>query len=441
MHITHQHIPSANTILFQIDEESFLRASKRLHTNRQCITLQERTFRIMLPKSIQSFHQVHNDVWALIVLLVVCPFIDDELHLSFSVSKELALGFETCGKRILPIDPLLKPRQSKTNALVHSVAFNGRMHAFVSAVILGPQTTLVTVDHWDSVLGERTSPYPPDVLYNALDHMENKGHRVCVVKTDVQSMFEPFGFAHPLTAVIGNILLADALGLSSVHLGCRLDDMSAFGAYRKATPYKHKPMRVVVDGDLSVPSRCVSFRDHQLHVSSHKKVLWTIPFWRSMMGVVGLKLDFPMCGVTDALLVKLLAEHQLWHEANYCLYSRPKHKCGQCLPCMYYECLHSSVTQKPVNILKIWQTFSEKYPEATTSITDIQTPCRWNMFWLELIRRKDLLPNAQNFDILSAYVEVYQKRKYMVNSMKHIVEDAHYDKVRNGLGRIMGVLS
>ena len=440
MHITHQHIPSANTIVFQIDEESFLRSPKILRTHRQCITLKERTFRIMLPQSIQSFASVHNDIWALIVFLVVCPFVEEELRLSFSVSKKLAVAFEACGKRILPIDPMLKPRTKKVSTQ-HSVAFNGRMHAFVTAVTLGPQTALVAVDHWDSVLGERTSPYPPDVLYNALDNMESKGHRVCMVKTDVQSMFEPIGFAHPLTAMIGNILLANDLGLSVVHIGCRLDDMSAYGAYRKEKPHTHKPTRVVVDGNLSTHSRCVSFRDHQLQMNFDGNSLWTVPFWRSMMGCVSLKLDFPLCGMTDALLVKLLAEHKLWHEANYCMYARPQKRCGQCLQCMYYDHLHASVTKQPVNILKIWHMFSDRFPEATTSVTDVQTPCRWNMFWLELIRRKDLLPDAQNFDIFGAYVDVYLQRIYIVNSMKHILEDVHYTKVRNGLGRMMGILS
>ena len=64
--------------------------------------------------------------------------------------------------------------------------------------------------------------------YYALDVMESKHYHVSMVKTDVESLCKPHGFAHPLTAACGNVLLADALQLHTVAVGSRLHDVRAF---------------------------------------------------------------------------------------------------------------------------------------------------------------------------------------------------------------------
>lgn len=443
MLVSHEYYEASHTVVFTIQPEDSAALVHR--TSRRCTTVQHKSFRLLLPDCIPSFADVHNDVWALLVLLVVFPFVRDELHLSFGVSRAFSLAYsDVGGKRIYPVDPALEPH--KRVGSVPSVAFNGRVHSFVTAAVLGRSARLVAIDHWDSITGERTSPYPPDVLYYALDNMEHQGHRVSLVKTDIQSLYEPYGFAHPITSVVGSLLLMDVWGLRSVHLGCRLDDLSAYGAYTREPPAKHqshtqKNTTVSVDGALSVPTRTVSFRDAHLWMNSYSPPEHTVSFWRTMLGSVGMQLEFPLCGVSDSLLVKLLVEHKLWHEANFCLYSRPRKRCGECLECMYYNSLHTSVTTHSININKIWQQFLNHYPEATTSVRDIDVPCRWNVFWLELIRRPDMTPSsAVGFDVLSAYHNVYHGRRWMVNSMKHIVSEEHYDKIRSGLSRIMSVL-
>lgn len=459
MRITHTYVEAAKTVQFCIQTDDSAPGVHR--TSRKCIRLTESSFRIMLPDCIPSFEAVHNDVWAMIVLLVVFPFVKTttELRLSFGVSKEFALNYQKLsGKTMVPVNPSLSPRvgvQTPPQKATTSIAFNGRMHSFFTAAVLGPSAHLVAVDHWDSMLGERTSPYPPDALYYALDNMESNGHRVCIVKTDVQSMYEPYGFVHPISAILGNVLLADALQLSNVHLGCRLTDIHSYGTYRVQPVLKnqmHLPKnkhiehrrRIEVDADTPLPSRCVSFRGDHLHIDPppHASPETTVAFWRSLLGGIGMHVEFPLCGVSDVLMVKLLVEHNMWVHANYCLYSRPKTRCGQCLECIYYDTLHTTVVaHSSVNIDRLWQKFADNYPEATTSLSDVGTPCRWTLFWLEMIRRRDTVPkNVRGFDVLVAYHPAYLTRRWVVNSMKHIVHDAQYDKIRKGLGRILSVL-
>ena len=455
MRVSHSYIESAKTVQFRLQPEDD--TPQVYHNSRTCKRLTEYMFRILLPDKIASFDSIHNDVWAFIVLLVVFPFVKSasELRLSFGVSKEFALQYQKWSKKkIVPVNPSLAPRSGK-DCTHTSIAFNGRMHSFFTAAVLGSSARLVAVDHWDSVLGERTSPYPPDALYYALDNMESTGHTVAMVKTDVQSLYEPYGFVHPISSILGNVLLADVLQLTSVHMGCRLTDISAFGSYR-VLPIKrnqmHRPKykhtqhhrHIEVNSDIPLPSQSVSFRNDQLYLTptSHLPSESTVDFWRSMLRCIGLHLEFPLCGVSDVLMVKLLIEHKMWAHANYCLYSRPKTRCHQCLECMYYDTLHTTIIAYPsINIDKIWQLFSDKYPEATTSLSEIDVPCRWTLFWLEMIRRKDMVPKrVKGFDVLVAYHPAYLMRKWMVNNMKHIVDNGQYDRIRNGLSRIVSVL-
>jgi hypothetical protein len=449
MHVKHHWDSAAHTVVFHI-QLSEPEQPAVYNSPRYGARLAQPSFRILLPDRIAHFDDVHPDVWGLIVLLALFPFVKTELHMSFAVSS----GFAECyraatAKDVLPVNPTLVPHTSTPAAAHASVAFNGRVHSFTTAVVLGGATRLVAMDHWDSMRGERASPYPSDALYSALDTMESQGYRVCMVKTDVQSLYEPFGFVHPLSSIIGNLLLADALQLSSVHLGCHLDDVYTLGSYtvraKKDPNANANASRIRVDRDAGTLVNQVSFKNQSLALCPSKKETrpeHTVAFWRQMLAVVDLKLDFPLCGVTDALLVRLLHEHRMWAGAHYCLYCRPQKKCGSCTECLYYDSVHNSITKgdAPPVFEKIWNRFADQYPEATAGIHDFGSPNRWHFFWLEMVRRKDMLPAGKVFDMLGAYSGVYHEKKFVVKNATHILEEAHADKVHRGLHRLLSAM-
>lgn len=412
---------------------------------RSSSTLSKGHFRILLPDKIDGFECLHPDQWALIILLVVFPFVKTELRLSFAVSSAFAVAYRHSGKDIYPVNPSLDSfMRSEHPRLRPSVAFTGRVHSFTTAAILGPSSYLVALNHWDSLVGERTSPYPEDALFYSLDHMEEKGYNVQVVKTDIQSVFEPYGFVHPLTSAIGSILLSNILGIDSVHFGCHMDELNTFGkCVVQKKSQKSKTPIYRLDTNQKQPMQLICFKNYQLHIGATNIISTeqTLSFWRTLFEVVQLCIDFPLCGVTDTMLVKLLYEHQLWSNVHYCLYSRPKRKCGMCIECFYYDSLYRSIVEHTPVFDKVWTLCIKTYPEATTSVYELNIPCRWHLFWLQHITRKDTLPNEKIFHILSEYSGEYHKQKYMIKMFNHIVQKELYTKIKHGLTRLVSILN
>ena len=141
----------------------------------------------------QDFETVHPDLWGLVVILAVYPFVATSLQLSWSVSTALAEAFfqATGGKTLSPVDTHIKPRrggdvdeQGEKRSI--GIAYNGRLHAFMTAAIVGQDAKLIAIDHWNARQGTRTSPYPADGLYYSLDVMEKKHYHVSMVKSDIE---------------------------------------------------------------------------------------------------------------------------------------------------------------------------------------------------------------------------------------------------------------
>ena len=447
MHLTHHHNTSAHTLTFHIDAHPSNEQTH--HTTKTQFTLHHKSFRFLLPDTLTNFDAVHPDLWALVAVLVVYPFVHKELRLSFAVSQTFADAFHQASngtKRVFPIDNDLQARQAPDVAHA-SVAFSGRVHASLTAAIVGKGAKLVAVDHWNAMLGERTSPYPADALYYALDTMETHGYHVSLVKTDVASLCAPYGFAHPLAACVGNVLLADALQLDTVHVGCRLADVRAFGEVTRTTRGKGSNART--DTRVGAPRqtlRAVSFRNDDLWLdttsdtSTVRPVVQTLAFWKTLFGAVQLRLGFPLCGASDTCIVKLLHNKRAWDTAHYCLYSRPKHKCGACIECVYYQTLHDTVNSKAArkkSFDEVWTQCTDQFPEATTCVHDMHTPNRWHLFWAALVERRDAMPDGKAFDVLHAYHRAIAPHAHGLHAgMQEVVRGQ--DEVMRGWRRMYG---
>ena len=449
--------------------------------------LAHRTVRFLLPDAIPSFENVHPDLWALVVLLFVHPFIHKELKLSFVVSRTFADAVKAASHgtlNVFPVDSELVPRQpeSSTSTSPHprrpSVAFNGRVHSTTIATMLGSASAqLVSVDHMNATVGERTSPYPPDALYYSMDRMERKEFRVAMVKTDVESMCEPFGFVHPLTACVGNVLLADALGLNAVHVGSRLADLEAYGNVIRSSSVdttncdngngrsvknKHPVRRSASHTHhllhLDPPPatlKTVSFKSRNIlsdyppstnsSISPHNFTMYTntVPFWRALFSAVHLKLEFPLCGASDACIVNILDRLHVWKDVQYCRCSLPNVKCGNCPDCVYYDMTHQAVTCKaalPSSMFsRTWELCATQFPEATANILHLDVPNRWHLFWVGLVTRRDTLPPAkkskqeQAYNILHVYAQRFRRMRFGLHGgMFPLIETSQRQLVLDG---------
>lgn len=382
------------------------------------------TFRFLLPDVLTNFDAVHPDLWGLVVFLVVAPFVGAELRLSFAVSSDFALAVaDSTGKRVVPVDPTLEPRPGGTVApdgtpRGTSVAYSGRVHSYVTAALMGQRARLVALDHWNATAGVRTAPYPADGLYFALDAMEVKQYRVAMVKTDVASVCAPYGLAHPLTATVGNVLLADALQLHTVAMGSRLHDLRAFdtGPDLAAVGFKH--VDVPVADDPSVQGG-------------------TLVGWRRLFGVCGLALELPTCGIHDALIVRLLHEHRLWSEAHYCLYARPAFRCQACVECLYYDELRKAAKGNPTPFDALWSVCQEKYPETLACVQESSVAHRWHGFWAAVVG-PDTGPDAP---FVHALHTVWKRRATALHpGVQRLSGRTAWGVVEGGLRRLVSVL-
>ena len=419
----------------------------RFLTNRSYCTLSrsrsvtgESTFRFLLPDCIINFDGVHPDLWALVILLVVYPFIKTELRLSFSISSSFALAFnESTGKRLVPVDSTIQCRmqsckdsQDKKQTF-SGVAFSGRVHSYAVAAIMGHSTRLVALDHWNAPPLLRTSPYPSDGLYYALDTMESKGFHVSMVKTDVASLCEPYGFPHPLTPTCGPVMLADALDLHSVALGSRLYDVRALIEDEGVLP-------TIGFKSVDLPvHNCYSDEGTKTVVSTQEG---TLEGWRNLFSACGLSLELPTCGIHDALLVTLLAEHKLWHEIHYCLYARPDFRCNNCIECHYYNALYNAVTTKTDNFVRLLKESQTQYPETLACLNDMKCPHRWHLFWAMIASRSDMLSKDKTYAQLVSTSQVLTSNFVRLHSgTKTLIDAEAWPNVERGLQRLMSVLS
>ena len=365
------------------------------------------------------------------MILAVYPFVVTKLQLAWSISTALAEAFyqATGGKTLSPVDTSIVPRvggEIDENSQQRSIgiAYNGHLHAFMTAAIVGQDAKLIAIDHWNARQGTRTSPYPADGLYYALDVMEKKHYHVSMVKSDIESLCQPFGFAHPLTSACGPVLLADALNLHTVAMGSRLYDLRAFKYPRQPLSmigFKHVDIRVE---DANEPTQTGSIHG-----------------WRKLFAACGLSLEFPTCGAHDALLVKLMHHHKLWNEAHYCLYARPKFRCHQCVECVYYSELHKALTKAPTTFDALWNRCSNHYPETVACLHDIQIPNRWLSFWPTFVQRRDMLPEGKHFD------QLYHLRKLLTENahnfhagLKFLTSPTLWPRIERGLQRLLMVL-
>lgn len=390
------------------------------------------TFRFLLPDAISDFEAVHPDLWALVVILAVYPFLTTSLQLSWSVSAGLAEAFHqaTGGKTLSPVDTSIKPRLGgdvDENGEKRSigVAYNGRLHAFMTAAVVGQDAKLVAIDHWNARQGTRTSPYPADGLYYALDVMEKKQYHVSMVKSDIESLCEPFGFPHPLTPACAPVLLADALQLHTVALGSRLYDLRAF-------QHPRQPLSMIGFKHVDIPVQADA--NEMPHIGS-------IHGWRQLFAACGLLLEFPTCGAHDVLLIQLMQQHGLWDEAHYCLYARPQYRCQQCVECLYYSELYKALTKAPTTFDALWNRCSNHYPETVACLHDVQVPNRWLTFWPSFVQRPDMLPKGKQFVHLLRLRQLLNENAHNFHAgLKTMTSATLWPRIEQGLQRLLMVL-
>jgi hypothetical protein len=385
------------------------------------VVLSRSVFTIYLPDAIGNFDAVHPDRWAL-VLILAFMHMTSSIQLTFGISQALHDILQVHGISLTPVASGLEPFQpiSSEKACV-GVAFSGGMHSLVTAAVFDTASTvLIAVDRKCPVKDESHSLPPPntehvpDSLYYSMAAMQRRGYTVKLLQTDLQDLFDPRwpSFPFPLLAGMGVILFGQYFLVHSVCYGSSLCDPTSMTSRLQQITFRNE--------------RGISIEDSGRD---------TLDYWRSLFSVVGLHLDFPTCGMTDLLAVKILGAHDMLGDMRVCHHAYPA--CGMCLDCYYCSLL---LRMHTITIHEAWQDTQYTYPE----MCRIRYTAPFWLLWTKLLPIDDSvvdIPYPIQRAIAPYKQPVTQYAQKLHGDTIVIASDANRDIIRQGWVRLLNVPS
>lgn len=342
------------------------------------------SFHFTMPESIHNFDAIHPDRWALVLVMAAFQYAST-IHLSFSVSKHFHDAMLQAEIIVTPVsDSLSAFDTDSTPGAKPGVAFSGGPHSFIAAAIMGSGAALVAIDHQsDGPTQPPSSISPPDGMYYAMDVMMSRGYTVKTMRTNIQSLFDPAGFEFGLLAGAGVVLLGQFLSVRSVCYGSQLSDLGSL-----------HPSRLAEISFQNGPALRIGSGEEDGNPLS-------LAFWRGAFRSVGLELDFPTCGMSDYLAMKLLSRHKMLPSVALCSKAYPPCEC--CVDCIYYSML---VTMQTTHI-----PFEKAWDKCSFECSDMcVSHGRFAYFWVLLLTRKDAAPKKL-WNALSMHRKAAQANK------------------------------
>ena len=259
-------------------------------------SLTGRSMRINLPVRIRR-KDVHPDLEALAVVLVVSPFAGGTLTVSRPVSTVMEAAVARAFKfRIQPVDRRLAPRARATPG-TPALAFSGGVDSTAALVVLPDHTVLGFMRRIPLPGGEASTQYRDEAALHACASLHAQGRTVHIYETDMEYLRDPVGFPTDWSNAIGLVLLADRLRLDSISWG-----LVAESAYRIG---------------------------HEVYTD------WAIrrAAWSRLFAAAGLHFNAPVAGVSEVGTTAIVATSPLAGIAQSCIRGGVGAPCGDCWKC------------------------------------------------------------------------------------------------------------
>lgn len=183
------------------------------------------TCEVRLPKD-WTLDSVHPDALALATILIVYPFIGEQMKLSIGVSKEFHKEFMAItGKMVVPIDKSLKARKSPKSARP-ALSYSGGVDSTVALLLLPENTCGVFIDRVVPREMIHQAVYNKEAAYYACQFLKEQGKTIYKVKTDFEYIRSPRGFSLEFSTSIPALLLADySHGFDSIASGTIMENV------------------------------------------------------------------------------------------------------------------------------------------------------------------------------------------------------------------------
>jgi hypothetical protein len=182
-----------------------------LNRKNETLLLENTSFRIMLPECYTDFTYLHPDIWAIIVILALFPFINDSLTLSWSVSPKLAklVPFE-----IKPINHLLDSHPLYNTDVKCCSTYADHKSLYYSLTNIDDNVYYIHLNNWNQIQREIIWNYDKQYLF--LEYLGTQRKKIYIVNTNLYSTFSTHSLPCGISYIIGCLLMVPVLKISEI---------------------------------------------------------------------------------------------------------------------------------------------------------------------------------------------------------------------------------
>ena len=263
--------------------------------------------------------EIHPDHLALSALLIVRPWFNKSLKLSFGVSQRFADACQEIKITVTPVDSQIVPYDSDSAEYI-GLAFSGGADSTAALSVLPPSTIPFFLDRPDS----GGSLYSKQAALRSVNKLSQLGYDCQIVECDLESIREPLGFPTDLSNGVPAILLAKRMKLFGIAYGTVLESLYGLGRMQ----YK------------------------EYSETSHYKSWWNV-FLQS-----GLPLSYPTGGISEVGTELICSKSSIGNLAQSCIRGTAMEPCNFCWKCFRKQTVRVALRvvdedmQKTHNLLK-----------------------------------------------------------------------------------------
>ncbi len=253
---------------------------------------------------------IHPDHIALSALLMVRPWFNRSLKMSFGVSQKFADACKKMKISVSPVDPQVIPYDSESGKYI-GLAFSGGADSTAALSVLPPTTIPFFLDRPN----RGGSLYSKDAALHSVAKLSQLGYNCHIVECDLESIREPIGFPTDLSNGVPAILLAKKLNIFGIAYGTVLESVYGLGRleYKEYTETFHYQN------------------------------------WWNVFSESGLPISFPTGGISEVGTEIICSKSSIGALAQSCIRGSINQPCNFCWKCFRKTMLKNALGIEPPN--------------------------------------------------------------------------------------------
>ena len=259
-----------------------------------------------------NMEKIHPDVLALVIILIVYPFVDKEIEVSIGVSQAFHDAFKKeTNKSIYPVNPDLNPRTAPKKA-VPGLAYSGGVDSTAALTLLPRNTVCFFLDRIiPKELQNSLKLYDKQSIYNVYGQLEKQGRRGYMIKTDLEYIRSPRGFPVEFSTTIPALLLSDYIGIDSIATGTNMEHQ--YIEHSRTFLYRHYSVE-----------------------------------WKNVFKAVDISLNQVTAGISEVGTMKIVLNSPYHSFKYWCMKGDNSKPCLKCDKCFRKKLLEAALLKKDI---------------------------------------------------------------------------------------------